>query len=315
MRKLTSISIVTPCFNEQETVVTCIEAVADAINRSFSGVNFEHIFIDNCSHDATAELIRSEISRHQHVRLIVNSQNYGVERSFLHAFCQSSGDVVIPILCDMQTPPDLIPLLVDKWLEGADLVIAQRRSSVLNSRLQPLRRFFYLLMKRLARVDFPEGFMGFGLYDKVVVQLLQTYDDANPLFRGIISELGLSRAYVDYDDQPRTAGVSKHKFGSLFQTATNALVSYSTVPLYSVITIGLVLALVGLCGAVAYLILKLLNWSSFDAGAIPTLLVVLIFGAVQLVSIGIVGLYVDAILRHVKPHVSIVEKTRDNWPD
>lgn len=312
-RLVKSISVVTPCYNEEQTIERCVLEVAKVIREGFPSVSFEHILIDNASTDRTVEIARGFCQEHHHVRTIVNAQNYGVERSFLHAFVEATGDVVIPILCDLQTPPDLIPQLVEEWSGGADIVIAQRVGASTKSLLSPLRRVFYWLMDRTSRVDLPRGFMGFGLYDQSVVVALRGHEDNNPFFRGLVAEMGLKRSIVRYQENPRLAGTSKHRFASLFETATNALVTYSTFPLYMVLTLGTFFALVGLSAAVVYFILKVMNWSTFSAGIAPTLIVVLIFGSVQLISIGIVGLYADSILRNVRPRVPLREKERINW--
>ncbi len=312
-RKVDSISIVTPTYNEEDNVMRCISVVRETLRKEFPGVPYEHIFADNSSTDSTVDLLKSESSKDKSIRVIVNARNVGVERSFYHAIKQSRGQVTIPILCDLQTPPDVIPALVREWKAGHDIVMAVRTSTEQRTLISAFRRFFYWLLNKTSRVRIPAGFMGFGLYDASVVRLFQSHHDELPFFRAIVAEFGPSPAIVEYREARRVAGVSKHRFRSLFETATSVLITYSTLPLYLLIFLGLTCALIGLLAAVTYSVLKITNWSNFDAGAAPTLIVVLIFGAIQFLSLGIVGLYADVILRRVRPPIPLIEKSRINF--
>ena len=126
---MTVLSIITPCYNEEAGIARCSEAVRAVMAAELPQYDYEHIFIDNCSQDRTVAILREIAASDRRVKIIVNSRNFGPARSPFHAMLQSSGDAAIPIVADLQTPPDLIPSMVKLWREGAKVVIAVKRSS------------------------------------------------------------------------------------------------------------------------------------------------------------------------------------------
>ncbi len=275
--------------------------VEKVIEANFPGIPFEHLIIDNASTDGTVDALKVLQARHPQIRVIVNSRNYDVERSFFHGIKHCNGQVVIPILADLQTPTELIPLLVKKWEEGSPLVLAVRGQSDETFTMRLMRRSYYSLLRRFSRVNHLNGFYGFGLYDQEVIEQLRPLNDQDPFFRGIVLELGFPYTTVSFDQPRRRTGHSKHSVFKLVEHGSAGLVNYSSRPLLLIVTVAISLGLVGLAFAVLYLILKLLWWESFDIGVAPLLISTMLFGSVQLFSIGLVGLYVDAILKNVKP--------------
>ena len=180
---MTVLSIITPCYNEEAGIARCSEAVRAVMAAELPQYDYEHIFIDNCSQDRTVAILREIAASDRRVKIIVNSRNFGPARSPFHAMLQSTGDAAIPILADLQTPPDLIPSMVKLWREGAKVVIAVKRSSD-DDIWQFARDTYYKAMKRLSKVEQIPNYVGYGLYDKCVVEAMRGLREPEHIFAG-----------------------------------------------------------------------------------------------------------------------------------
>ena len=148
---MTVLSIVTPCYNEEAGIAECYEAVRAVMESELRDFSYEHIFIDNCSQDATVAILRDIAGRDKRVKVIVNSRNFGPARSPFHAVLQTRGDATIPMLADLQTPPALIPRMVELWRQGAKVVIAVKRQSDERMFWRHARSAYYRILKSSQR--------------------------------------------------------------------------------------------------------------------------------------------------------------------
>ena len=209
------ISIVTPCYNEEAGIAECVVAVRSVLETELPGFVYEHVFIDNCSEDRTVLVLR-ELARHdKRIKIIVNARNFGPDRSPFHAMLECDGDVVIPVLADLQTPPALIPRMIDLWLQGKKSVIAIKRKTEEPALLGLARRAFYDAMRRASKVEQIPNYMGYGLYDRCVIEALRNLNEPEPYFRGLIAEVGFERGFVEYDQPRRRHGRSSYTIFSL----------------------------------------------------------------------------------------------------
>ena len=199
-----TISIVTPCFNEQDNVEECVNAIKNAMS-AHSNYAYEHIFIDNASTDNTLELLRGIALRDPHVKVIANSRNFGHIRSPYYGLLQAKGDAVISFVADLQDPVSLIPEFIKKWEEGFKTVVGTKRSSEESSVMFSIRKFYYRTVNKLSNVDLIDNFTGFGLYDREVVDHLRSMNDPYPYFRGLIAEIGLKIFQIQVALQQRIA--------------------------------------------------------------------------------------------------------------
>ena len=190
-----SITVLTPCFNEEGNVRELYERVR-SVMCTLERYRYEHIFIDNASRDHTVAILREIAAEDHNVKIIVNARNFGHIRSPMHALCQASGDAVIGIVADLQDPPELIPDLLREWEKGSPIVVAVKQSSGENSIMFWIRKRFYRLINRLSNTETYENFTGFGLYDRKVIDIIKALDHPYPYFRGLIAEIGLPRAEV-----------------------------------------------------------------------------------------------------------------------
>jgi len=306
------ISILTPCYNEQENVVPLYETIA-GIMADVDGVDYEHIYIDNASTDGTTAKLRELAARDKRVKVILNARNFGHIRSPYYGLLQADGDAVIYMASDFQDPPDLIPKLIDGWRRGAKAVLAIKDSSDESGLFFMLRRFYYRLVERLADVRTYQNFTGFGLYDRAVVDYCRSLEDPYPYFRGIIAETGLPTEEVHYHQPARKRGITKNNFYTLYDMAMLGITNHSKIPLRLATMSGFLMSVLSLLVGITYLIYKLLFWQQFPAGTAPLVIGLFFFASVQLFFIGILGEYIGSIHTQVHKRPLVVEKERINF--
>lgn len=311
MRK--KISIMTPCFNEEGGIRECYERVRKVFDEDLPNYNYEHLFIDNCSSDNTVGILKQIAATDKNVKIIVNSRNFGLSRSPYHGKLQTTGDAVIPLVADLQTPPELIPVFVRRWEEGFKMVLGIRTGMEEGWFIRLARNIFYKVMARLSDVEQIRHFIGYGLFDKQIVQIMRDLDDSTPYFRGIVSEIGFEKAFVEYHQPPRLHGKSRHSFFDLLELAILGLTSYSKVPLRLMTIVGAVLSAISLGIAMLYLVAKLIFWNYFDMGIAPLIIGFFFFASVQLLCLGLLGEYIGLIFEKVRHRPLVIEKERINF--
>jgi polyisoprenyl-phosphate glycosyltransferase len=307
------ISILTPCYNEEAGIAECYERVRDVLETRLAAYDYEHLFIDNASSDRTVAILKEIAGRDRRIKIIVNSRNFGHTRSPHHGMLQMSGDAFVAVLADLQTPPDLIPEFVAKWEAGYKMVVAVRRSMQEGWLLKLARTAFYKMIARLSHIEQIKNFMGYGLYDRSVIEIIGRLGEPDPYFRGLVSEIGFEKAFVEYDQPLRKHGESRHSLFDLVEMAMLGITTYSKVPLRLMTFGGLTIAGLSLLAGLGYFIAKLIFWNTFSAGIAPILLATLFFASVQLIAIGLVGEYIGLILQYVRRFPLVVEKERVNF--
>ena len=310
MKKL--ISIVTPCFNEQGNVEELYKQIK-AVMATLPQYDYEHVYIDNASTDATQSILRRLAADDHNVKVILNMRNYGVLRSPYHGFMQGRGDAVIIMVSDLQDPPPLIADFIQKWEGGYKVALGQKISSEESLLFYLMRSFYYKTVKRLADVELLEHVTGFGLYDREVVEQIRNLDDSYPYVRGLISELGYPVARIAYRQPNRTSGVTKNNFYALYDIAMVGLTSHSKVPLRLATMLGFLMSVFSMFVGAGYFVYKLFFWNSFSVGIAPLVIGMFVFASVQLFFLGIVGEYIGAIHRQVYKRPMVIEKERLNF--
>lgn len=307
------ITIMTPAFNEEAGIEECYLAVKAFFQNELPQYNYEHLFIDNCSTDRTVDILRAIAINDPNVKIIVNSRNFGPNNSPYYAILESSGDAVIPVLADLQTPVNTIKKFVDLWEQGFDMVLGIRVKMFESKRLQWARNTYYRLMSKLSPIEHFHGFIGFGLFDTKTVKVMRELINPTPYFRRIVSEIGFSKAFVDYEQPPRKHGKSRLSLFNLVDYAILGVVSCSTYPLRVMTISGLVIALMSFFIGLIYLILKLIYWNSFQLGYAPLVIGMFLLGSVQILCLGLIGEYVGLIFEHSKNRPLVIEKERINF--
>ena len=306
------ISVLTPCYNEQANVREVYERVKAAFER-LNDYSYEHVFIDNASTDNTVGLLKEIARQDRRVKIIVNARNFGHIRSPFHGLLQTKGDAVISLVADLQDPPELIPDFIRKWEAGYKIVLGVKTKSEESPIFFAVRRAYYSVINRLSEIPLVKNATGFGLFDREVVEILRGIDDPYPYFRGLICDIGFDRAEIIYTQPARKRGFTKSNFYSLYDMAMLGITNHSKVPLRLATLAGFCLGAISLLIAVAYLVYKLLFWSSFQLGMAPLVIGIFFFAAVQLFFIGILGEYVGAIHTQVLRRPRVIEKERINF--
>ena len=308
-----SISIVTPCFNEEANVQEVYERVR-AVMAELRRYRYEHIFIDNASHDGTFNILTKIAAVDPNVKVIRNARNFGHVRSPMHALLQARGDAIIALMSDLQDPPEILRQLIEQWELGVPIVIAVKNSSRENFLMFQVRKLFYRLINRLADgIETYENFTGFGLYDRKVIDLVRQFNDPYPYFRGMIAEIGLPHAEVSYEQQRRKRGKSKNNFYTLYDLAMLGITRLSKVPLRLVTFSGFAGSALSLMVGFVYFVYKLLFWKQFSLGVAPLVIGFFFFGSLQFLFMGIIGEYIGNIQTQVYNRPLVVERERVNF--
>jgi polyisoprenyl-phosphate glycosyltransferase len=309
---LKTISIVLPCYNEQENVGEMYRLLV-AEFQNLARFNYELIFIDNCSTDETPQRLKKIAASDPGVKLIFNSRNFGHIRSPYHGLLQASGDAVMLMASDLQDPPALLPRFVALWEQGFKVVVAVKNKSEENGLMFRCRKLYYLVLDRVSDFRQIRNYTGFGLYDRQVISELRKLKEPYPFFRGLIAEIGFERATVEFLQPVRKKGLTKNNFFSLYDIGILGLVSYSKVPLRFATFMGVAAGFASLLIALGYLIYKLIFWNSFQVGIAPLVIGLFLISSIQLFFLGIIGEYIGVVFTQTKDRPLVVEKERVNF--
>jgi len=307
------ISVLIPCYNEEENVVPMSRAVVDLFEKELPQYDYEILFIDNDSTDNTRPLLREICRNNLHIKAIFNAKNFGQFNSPYYGMCQTTGDCTIGMCCDFQEPVEMIPQFIHEWEAGYKIVCAIKTTSKENKIMRFLRTCYYRMIKKLSDVEQIEHFTGFGLYDKSFIDVLRNLDDPTPFLRGIVAELGFKRKDIPYEQQKRRAGKTHNNWATLYDAAMLSFTSYTKAGLRLATLVGFFMGAVSIVIALVYLVYKIIYWDTFAAGMMPILLAVLILGSVQLFFIGFLGEYVLSMNKRIMKRPLVIEEERINF--
>ncbi|MEE0710017.1 MAG: glycosyltransferase family 2 protein [Gemmiger sp.] len=309
------ISIMIPCYNEEENARPIYEAVRAELQKSLPQYDYEILFIDNKSQDKTRAIIRGICAEDKKVRAIFNTKNFGQFNSPYYGLIHTSGDCTIPLCADFQDPVEMIPRLIKEWEDGYKIVIAKKTSSKENGLMYFLRGCYYKTIRKMSNVEMIEQFTGFGLYDKSFIQTLRDLHDPTPFIRGIVAELGPERKEIEYEQPRRRAGKTHNNWYSLFDAAMLSFTSYTKVGMRIAEFFGFGVAFLSFLIGLFYLVAKLIAWESFRAGYAPTMIAIFFMGGVQLAFLGFLGEYIMAMNTRIMNRPLVVEEERLNFDE
>jgi glycosyltransferase involved in cell wall biosynthesis len=312
-RKL--ISVVTPCYNEQDNVEDCYLAVKRVFESQLPEYDYEHIFCDNASSDATADELKRLAGNNPRVKVIINSRNFGPFCSTFNGLMSTCGDAVVVLLAaDLQDPPELIPQFVSRWAEGYQVVYGVRQVREENLVMHSIRRWYYWLVSKFADIRIPVNVGEYQLVDRVVVEALRRFDDYYPYIRGMIANCGFRATGVEYTWKARKKGFSKNRLYHLIDQGLNGFVSFSRVPMRLCLLSGFTVSLLSILFAFFSLIVNIVYHGELTSPGIPTLIVALFFfSGVQLFFFGVLGEYISAVHFQVRKRPLVIEKERINF--
>jgi len=309
------ISIITPTFNEEENVEMLCQKIKKIMTKQFSDYDYEHIIIDNASQDDTVNILKKIASHDRNLKVIINSRNFGHIRSPIHALFQATGDAIIMMASDLEDPPEILPLFINKWEEGYNTVLAVKKESNENKLMLKVRNLYYNILGKLSEVQIYKNATGFGLYDKKVINAIKSMEDPYPFFRGMISEVGFKVATVEFNKEIRVRGVTKNNFYTLYDLAMLGIISNSKIPLRIATFMALIVGVLSFFVGVCYLIAKLVYWDSMSLGIAPLVIGGSFAFSILLFFIGIIGEYIGAIYTQVLNRPLVFEQERINFEE
>jgi glycosyltransferase involved in cell wall biosynthesis len=310
---LKKISIVTGCFNEEENLPELFRQLTEVVNKFDGKYTYEIIIADNNSSDHSPQILRELALKNKNVKVILNSRNFGPDRSGYNAIMQAYGDAVITMASDLQNPPSMINEFIEKWEQGYKIVMTVKSSSKESVFIFFLRSFYYKALAALSDVHLVPHFTGFGLYDRQVIDILRSLNDPYPYFRGLIADIGFEAAIIEFTQPARIHGKSKSSIPYLFEEAMLGITSYTKVPLRLAMIMGFISGVISFLIGLFYLVYKLLFWNSFSVGTAPVIIGLFFFASVQLIFLGIIGEYISMIYIHVLNRPLVYEKERINF--
>ena len=311
-RSKRALSIVIPTYNEQDNIAEVYSRIAQALDRQ--ELEWEMIFsVDPCT-DRTEELILELCERDPRVKMLRFSRRFGQPMATIAGLEASCGDAVVVVDCDLQDPPELIPDLVARWLEGYDVVYAQRRAragETIPKRI--VAAAGYRVIKRIADVDIPPNTGDFRLMSRRVVDNVVSLKEGHGFLRGLVGLVGFRQTSVGYDREQRAAGRSKYNrfFGSV-AIGLNGIVGFSRYPLQLISFAGVALSGLAFTLALVYLGLKL-GGDQFPVGNPTIVIVVSLFSGIQLLSLGVIGEYVGRIYDESRNRPKYIVESRHGW--
>jgi glycosyltransferase involved in cell wall biosynthesis len=308
------ISIITPCFNEEDNVVSCAIELKKVMNLFLPLYAYEHIFADNASTDTTLAKLRLLAKSDTNIKVISNSRNVGPFRNIWNAMKSASGDCVIPMLpADLQDPPNVIPQLVKNYELGFLVVYGVRESRKESLMMRTTRKVYYKIIERFADAVIPVNSGEFLLADRKIVDSVLQVDDQYPYIRGLIAQTGARSASVPYIWQKRNHGKSKNSLFSLIDQAINGFVSTSRMPARLTLLSGFLFSLFGFCYATFTIMEAILSNENVPVGT-PTIIVGIFFlGGIQLLFLGLIGEYILSIHGQVRKVPPMFEVERINF--
>lgn len=309
------ISIVIPCYNEEENVIPISKAIVETLEQELSSYDYELIFIDNLSKDSTRDKLRILTNQNRKIKAILNARNFGQHNSPFYAMLQTQGDCTIVMSADFQDPVELIPVFVREWENGYKIVSAIKTTSKENWFMYRLRTLYYKLMKVMSDTEQIEHFTGFGLYDKSFIDILRSLEDPTPFLRGIVAELGYKRKDIPYEQQKRRAGKSSNNWYKLYDAAMLSITNYTKVGLRLATFSGIIGGVASVATAIFYLVLKIVHWNSFQAGITPAIVGLFFISSLELFFLGFLGEYVMNINTKILKRPLVIEEERINFEE
>ncbi|KWA30844.1 glycosyltransferase family 2 protein [Burkholderia territorii] len=288
------VSLVVPFYNEGEAVERFFDVVIPLM-AGLDAIRFEIVCVNDGSRDDTLERLIRVSTTDRRVRVIDLTRNFGKEAALTAGLDEAAGDAVIPLDADLQDPPSLIPVMLEHWRDGAEVVAAKRSNRACDSfAKRTAAAIYYRVHNMLSDVKLPENVGDFRLMDRKVVNALRSLPERHRFMKGLFAWVGYQTVIIEYQREARSAGHSKFSGWKLWNFALEGITSFSTVPLRSWTYIGLgIAALAFLYGA--FIVGRTLLFGNPVLGYPSLLSVTLFIGGIELIGIGVVGEYIGRI--------------------
>ncbi|KKD61495.1 bactoprenol glucosyl transferase [Grimontia sp. AD028] len=293
-----SISIVCPCYNEQDVLPAFTAKITEILSQT--DFTYELVFVNDGSKDNTLALLAEMANKNSHIRVVNLSRNFGKEAALTAGLDHASGDAIIPIDADLQDPPELILDFIREWKKGFDVVVAKRIDRSSDTWAKKITaNLFYKFHNKIANVEIPDNVGDFRLITRKVVNAIQLLPENQRFMKGIFSWVGFRTSVVEYVRQPRAAGETSFNGWRLWNFALEGITSFSTAPLRIWLYLGVFFSSIAfIYGCV--IVFKTLIFGIDLPGYASMLTAILFFGGIQLIGMGVMGEYIGRLYMESK---------------
>lgn len=308
------LSVIIPCYNEEDVIATTFDRLMGVINTNGYHTNYEVIFIDDGSRDRTLSILEERAATNPNIKLLSFSRNFGHQPAVCAGICEATGDVAIIIDADLQDPPELFPDIIAKYKETqANVVYCVRQNREGVGFLKKLAyKGFYRTVNYLSEVDLPLDSGDFRLIDRHVIDAFKQFREKNKYVRGIISWMGFSQTPFYYNRPGRAGGETKYSLRKLLHLASIGMFYFSKKPLKLALNLGLVSILIGLILTTIVVVEKVSGDLEEVPGWASLIITIIFFGGVQLITVGVLGEYIGNIFDEVKDRPEYIVKKKVN---
>jgi glycosyltransferase involved in cell wall biosynthesis len=310
-RKIDFVSFIVPTFNEELNIEICLHQIENFCKKEH--IEYEIIVIDNRSTDETVPILEKLCKVNKRIKVIINSKNFGPHNSPYYGLLQASGTVVVPMVADMQTPINSVKDFIGEWEKGADVVLGVRSTSSENFGKKLTQKIFYQVMTAVSTDQYQSNFIGYGLYDRKIVEILRNLDDPTPFFRGLVQRIGFTKAIVQYSEPKRFRGRSKQKFRDKIEYTLLGITSLGFKPvLYSVVT-GAIFFWFALLVSAFAILTNFADADKLGGNQDLLLLFLIIIGGIQFLCLSLTTIYAYNILNFTRKGPLVIEDRRINF--
>ncbi len=306
-----SLSIIVPVYNEESSILPFLEEVQKNLKNI---EKYEIIFCLDPSTDNTEEIIQKQAEINKNIKLIVFSRRFGQPAATMAGILNCSGDACVIIDVDLQDPPNLIPKLYDKYLEGYDTVLAKRKTREGETIIKKIIAYIgYKIINKISYVEIPRNTGDFRIISRKIIEELRLLSEQHGFLRGLNSFIGFEQAIIEYDRDKRFAGQGNYnKFTGSIKIGLNGIIGFSTAPLSIMLWLGFTISLIATVGVIYILLTKIIMGVDYPTG-IPTItILILFFGGANIMAIGVLGEYIGRIYDEVKQRpLYIVSKSHN----
>jgi glycosyltransferase involved in cell wall biosynthesis len=294
-REVGLLSVVAPMYEEQDTVAPFTQRVHDALG----DLNYELILVDDGSKDQTRDAMAAAAARDPRVKIVCLARNFGHQPALTAGLEHARGDVVVMLDGDLQDPPEMIPEMLARWRDGVDVVYAVREQRLGESAFKRITaRGFYRTFRRLTGLDLAVESGDFRLMDRRALDALLAMPERNRFLRGMTVWIGFTQIAVPFVRQERHAGVTKYPLRRMLRFSFDAITSFSSRPLQWATFLGFFFSVMAFLAIPLTVVARYAN--IFERGVPTTIIIVLLLGGIQLITLGIIGEYIGRIYEEVK---------------
>src|ERR1035437_1850370 len=298
LRSFKKISVVIACYQDAQAIPIIYERLKAVFSKI--GVDYELLFVNDCSPDDSAEVLSIIAHEDKNVVVITHTRNFGSQNAFTSGMKIATGDAVVLMDGDLQDPPEMIEKLFAKWIEGYQVVYGQRVKREATLFLKFAYKAFYRVFRAVSYVPMPLDAGDFSLLDRSVVNALNALPENNRFIRGLRAWVGFKQIGVPYTRPERMFGVTTNSFFKNLAWARKGIVSFSYAPLELITVLGISVVLFAFLGIIAQILLTILRPSATSSGISTVIVLILFLGGIQLLCLSIIGWYLSHIYDEVK---------------